>query len=130
MVPLVAVVGGVIVVGGMTEGASLMVSVSPGVDERSGWPGSTSAGGERIGNISAVGEFNAGHGGHGLGGGGREEAVAQAEVGQCVFLVPFCRLSSGAEPSKSYWGGRVGAKRHHRCRGWMSVVCVLKIAGG
>ena len=69
MVPLVAVVGGVIVVGGVTERVSLMVLENLGVDERSERPGSTSAGGGRIGNIGAVGEFNAGHGGHSLGGG-------------------------------------------------------------
>ena len=66
---MVAVVGGVIVVGGVTERASLMVLEHYGADERSERPGSTSAGGGRIGNIGAVGKFNADHGGHGLGGG-------------------------------------------------------------
>ena len=69
MVPLVAVVGVVVVVRGMTERAPLVASENPGGDESSGWPGSTLAGGTE--NIGAVDEFNAGHVGHGLGGGGQ-----------------------------------------------------------
>ena len=71
MVPLVAVVEGVVVVGGITARPFLMVSGDPGVDGRSGRPGSVSPGGGKIVNLSDVGEFNAGHGGHGLGGGGQ-----------------------------------------------------------
>ena len=61
----------IVVVGGMTARAFLMVSGNPGVDGRSGQPGSVSPGSGKIVNLSNVGEFNAGHGGHGLGGGGQ-----------------------------------------------------------
>ena len=52
---MVAVVGGVVVVGGVTARAFLMVSGNPGVDERSGQPGSASAGSGKIVNIGDVG---------------------------------------------------------------------------
>ena len=70
MVPLVAIVGGMVVVGGMTERASLVASEKKhDGDESSGRPESTSAG--RVENLGAVDKFKAGHGGHSLGGGGQ-----------------------------------------------------------
>ena len=71
MVLLVAIVEGVVVVGGVMARAFLMVSGNPGVDGRSGRPGSVSPGDGKIVNLSNVGEFNASHGGHSLVGEGR-----------------------------------------------------------
>ena len=78
----------------MTEIASLMALENPGDNESSEWPVSTLTGG--IENIGAVNEINAVHG---LGGEAREEAAAQAKVGQRILPVPFCQLLSGVGPS-------------------------------
>ena len=108
MVPLVAVLGGVVVVRDMTERVSLMASENPGGDERSGRTGLTSAGG--IENIGAVNDFNAGHGGHSLGGRGHGGGYGAGGGRATYFSGPFCQLLSGVGPSKSYWGHRIGAR--------------------
>ena len=87
MVPLVAVVGGWVVVRGMTERASLMALENSGADESSGRSGSTLALG--IESIGAVDEFNAGHGGHDLGGGGQGEGYSGG-----WFVPELCRHGS------------------------------------
>ena len=69
MVPLVAIVRVMMVVGGITKRTSLVALGKPD-DERSSsrlYP--TSAG--RVENLGAVGTFKSSHGGHGLGGGGQ-----------------------------------------------------------
>ena len=69
LVLLVSSVGNMMVVGGMTERASLVSSEKPDRDSRSGRPESTLAG--MIENLGAVDEIKAGQGSHGLGGGGQ-----------------------------------------------------------
>ena len=126
MVPLVAIVGGMVVVGGAKR-ASLMALERPDGDRSSGQPESTLAG--KVENLGDVDKFKAGHGGHGLGGGGQGEAAVQAEFGRCVLPVSSCQVSFGVVPSKSYLGHQVGVKWHHRCPRWVSVVLALEIAG-
>ena len=126
MVRLVAILGGM-VVRRVAEGLSLMAP------EKHDWNGSsrrtepTSAG--RVGFSGAFGTFRAGHGGHGLSGGGREVAAAQAEVVRRILLVSFCQVSSGVVPSKGHRGRQVSARRRHCWPRWISVVFALRIVG-
>ena len=69
MVPFVAIVGDMVVEGGMTKRESLMAFKRPNGFESSGRPESTLAG--RVEYLGAVDKCKAGHGGHGLGGGGQ-----------------------------------------------------------
>ena len=68
MAMMVAIVGGIVVVG-VTTRASSMASENPDGDASSEQPDSTSVG--RFENLGAVHNFKAGHGGHGLDGGGQ-----------------------------------------------------------
>ena len=96
MVPLVAIVEDMVVEGGMTKRASLMASKKPDGFESSGRPESTLAG--RVDNLGAADKCEAGHGGHGLGGGGQGEGcVSSGGWATCfsgVFLPSVVR--SGA----------------------------------
>ena len=69
VVPLVFIVRVMVVVRGMTKSTSLVALEKTDGDGSSRRPEPTTAG--RVENLGAVGIFKAGHGGHGLGGGGQ-----------------------------------------------------------
>ena len=97
MVPLVAIVGDMVVEGGMTERSSLMASKKSNGFESSGQPESTSAG--RVDNLGAVDKCKAGHGGHGLGGGG--------QGGDCGSGGGQATFSAGVLLPSVIWSGAI-----------------------
>ena len=100
MVPLVDIDGAMVVVGGMTERASLMASERPDGDRSSGRPESTLP--ERVENLGPPIDLNPTMAATVLVEEAREEAGAHEEVVRRVLQFSLCQTSSKVMPSKCY----------------------------